>query len=93
MKEDNKQTIRVSEDKDERVRSFHRSVLGLLSGHIYTTCQDNPQFHLEKVASMMVMLTIMMTVKVMNILSIGADCEDNDDQSSIEFGSLRLWRV
>ena len=42
---------------------------------------------------MMVMLTIMMIVKVMIILSNGADCEDNDDQSSIEFGSLRLWRV
>jgi len=38
-----------SEDKDEQVRNFHRFVLGLLRGHIYTTCQDNPQFHLEKV--------------------------------------------
>jgi len=37
-----------SEDKDEHVRNFHGTVLGLLRGHIYRSCQ-NPQFHLEKV--------------------------------------------
>jgi len=37
-----------SEDREEHVRRFHRSVLGLLRGHIYKTYQ-NPQFHLEKV--------------------------------------------
>ena len=64
------------------MRNFHGTVLGLLRGHIYKTCQ-NPQFHLEKVALMM-MLVIMIFLKVM--LS-------SDNESNIEFESLRLWRV